>query len=93
MSAERAVQSDTGVVISMQREKSSRDRKAYEDDDDAVLFGREMKVTRVNLSRDHLAQRERESKKPEVEVVSVGSGVADAEDDAETVSDKTLVHQ
>jgi hypothetical protein len=90
------------VVVSRQSERSSRDRRqrgdvvvvgSGDDDDDIVLIGKE-RMNRVNLSRDHLArlERERELRRAEVEV-GVDPVVSGVEDDAETVSDKTLVHQ
>lgn len=91
--AERAIQSDTGVM-NMQREMSIRVRNTRADDDDIVLLGREMKMNKVNLSRDHLARQERALQ--EKEIVGAGTGTSvrvRAQDDAETVSDKTLVHQ
>ncbi|KXN91637.1 Thioredoxin-like protein AAED1 [Leucoagaricus sp. SymC.cos] len=92
---ERAVQSDTGLVISMQRERSAGARKeedigAAADDDNIVLIGREMKMNRVNLSGDHLARQGFRNAEVEVTGVVAATGV---EDDVETVSERTLAHQ
>ncbi|KAJ3569300.1 hypothetical protein NP233_g5141 [Leucocoprinus birnbaumii] len=93
--SERAVQSDSGMVI-IQREWSTRrihhadegNENDEVDDDHFMYAGSGMRVTKGSLSRDTLARRGISSNRSEA--VAVGVSV---EDDAETVSDKTLVHQ
>jgi len=71
MEDERAVHSDSGMtMIQSERRRRSVRRSVrrgdfcevrYHDDDnddDTVLFGREMGMKKVNLSRDYLVRRE-----------------------------------
>jgi len=74
MEDERAVHSDSGMTMMQSERRRRRRRSVrksvrrgdfcevrYHDDDnddDTVLFGREMGMKKVNLSRDYLVRRE-----------------------------------
>ncbi len=87
------VQSDTAIRPRRETNKSGRSKSVTRrDDDDVVLLGREARMSRIpGLGRDR-SRQEREGNSTFLFMNNAGAK-PHVEEDSETVSDKTLVHQ